>query len=97
VHRFAWITDVEDWSLWENRLGYLKTHVHIIWGTRDQLFMENTYVTLSEKFPSCEISKIDGGKHMLMKERPEEVFKIIQQFLQAQEKKLKVVYDNPTS
>jgi pimeloyl-ACP methyl ester carboxylesterase len=95
IHRFAWICNVEDWDLWEKRLGYLRTAVHILWGSRDTLFVDNTYIRLSEKFPSCEISKIDGGKHMLMKERPEEVSKTINQFLQVQEKKLKVVYDNP--
>ncbi len=94
VHRFAWVCDVEDWAQWEKRLAYLKVSVHIIWGTRDTLFVHDTYAHLSEKFPACEISKIEGGKHMLMKERPEEVAKTILQFLQSQEKKLKVVYDN---
>ena len=94
LNRFTWINEVEDWAQWEKRLGYLKTPVHILWGTRDNLFVVGTYERLSEKFPSCEITKIEGGKHVLMKERPEEVSRILQKFFSSHEKSLKIVYDN---
>lgn len=93
LQRFTWINEVEDWAQWEKRLGYLKTPVHIIWGSRDNLFIPGTYERLSEKFPSCEITKIDGGKHVLMTERPEEVSRILQKFFSSHEKSLKIVYD----
>jgi pimeloyl-ACP methyl ester carboxylesterase len=94
LQRFTWINEVEDWAQWEKRLGYLKTPVHILWGSRDNLFIDGTYGRLSEKFPSCEITKIDGGRHILMKERPEEVARILQKFFSSHEKSLKIVYDN---
>lgn len=94
LNRFTWISEVEDWEQWEKRLGYLKTPVHIIWGDKDNLFIPGTYERLSEKFPSCEITKIEGGKHVLMKERPEEVARILQKFFSSNEKSLKIVYDN---
>lgn len=94
LNRFTWINDVEDWEQWEKRLGYLKTPVHILWGDKDNLFIPGTYERLSEKFPSCEITKVEGGKHVLMKERPEEVARILQKFFSSHEKSLKIVYDN---
>lgn len=94
LNRFTWINDVEDWAQWEKRLGYLKTPIHILWGTKDTLFIEGTYERLSEKFPSCEITAIDGGKHVMMKERPEEVGRILQKFFSSQERSLNVVYDH---
>lgn len=93
LQRFTWINEVEDWAQWEKRLGYLKTPVHILWGSRDNLFIPGTYERLSEKFPSCEITKIDGGKHVLMIERPEEVSRILLKFFSSHEKSLKIVYD----
>lgn len=94
LNRFTWINEVEDWEQWEKRLGYLKTPVHIIWGSKDNLFSEGSYEELSEKFPSCEITRVEGGKHVLMKERPEEVSKILQKFFSSKEKSLNVVYDD---
>lgn len=92
LQRFTWINEVEDWAQWEKRLGYLKTPVHIIWGSRDNLFVPGTYDRLSEKFPSCEITKVEGGRHVLMIERPEEISRILQKFFSAHEKSLKIVY-----
>ncbi|MES2770334.1 MAG: alpha/beta hydrolase [Bdellovibrionota bacterium] len=94
LNRFTWINEVEDWEQWEKRLGYLKTPVHIIWGDKDNLFISGTYERLSEKFPSCEITKVEGGKHVLMKERPEEISRILIKFFSSHEKALKIVYDN---
>ena len=94
LNRFTWINEVEDWAQWDKRLGYLKTPVHILWGSRDNLFVPGTYENLSEKFPSCEITKVDGAKHVIMKERPEEVARILKKFFSAHEKSLKIVYDH---
>jgi pimeloyl-ACP methyl ester carboxylesterase len=96
LNRFTWINEVENWDLWEKRLGYLKTPVHILWGTRYTLFIPGTYEVLSEKFPSCEITAVDGGKHVMMKERPEEVARILQKFFSSKEKSLNIIYDDQT-
>ncbi len=93
LHRFTWINEVEDWAQWEKRLGYLKTPVSILWGTRDSLFVDGTYQRLAEKFPSCEIAAIDGGKHVLMKGRPEEVAKALTKFFSTHARDLQIVYE----
>lgn len=93
LQRFNWINEVEDWAQWEKRLGYLKTPVSILWGTRDNLFIDGTYQRLAEKFPSCEITSIPGGKHVLMKERPEEVAKVLKKFFATHARDLKIVYE----
>ncbi len=94
VHRFWWINSVEDWSIWESRLAYIKVPVHLLWGDRDNLFIDNTYVRLSEIFPACQVTRIEGARHILMKERPEEVTKVLNKFFSSQEQQLnKVIYN----
>lgn len=93
VHRFCWINDVEDWAIWKSRLAYVKIPVHVVWGSKDDLFVPNTYSQLAQKLPHCEVSQIDGGRHVLMKERPEEVSILIEKFLNKNQKNIDLVYD----
>ena len=80
--------------MWENRLAYNKTPIHLLWGDRDTLFMENTYQRLSECFPACQLVRIEGAKHLLMKERPEEVAKELNKFFSSQDQQLNKMINN---
>ena len=91
VHRFTWISDTEDWSVWRARIGFIKAPVHILYGGRDNLFSEDTYTQLAQSFPQSDLTRIHHGGHLISRECSEEVINVLWEFFKAPPQKLAIV------
>lgn len=91
IHRFTWINDTEDWSIWRARIGFVKIPVHVLYGGRDTLFTPDTYSQLAKVFPQSDLSKIPHGGHLISRECADEVSEILSEFFKASPQKLALV------
>lgn len=64
------------------RLGELTMPVQVICGNEDQLTPVKYSRFLSESIPDARLDLVEGAGHMVMLEKPGEVLKIVQRFLE---------------
>jgi pimeloyl-ACP methyl ester carboxylesterase len=85
-YRFAWMQRKEKWTYWESRLSAMCVPILILRGEKDHLFRNELNAKFDRLFQHASIVMIEGGGHILMADKPEEVARYFAHFFSAQDK-----------
>lgn len=81
IHHFAWILRSEDWGFWHRQLYTYRGECRLIFDSEDLLFDQQAYRHFASHIGCEDIVVLNGAGHLAIKSQPEEVSKLIRQFL----------------
>ncbi|UXR65080.1 alpha/beta hydrolase [Bdellovibrio bacteriovorus] len=81
IHHFAWILRSEDWAYWHTRLYTYRGDCRLIYDEQDLLFNQDAYRQFARHIGCEDIVTLTGAGHLAIKTQPEEVARLIQEFI----------------
>ena len=81
IHRFSVILGQEPWLDWESKIALIETHVCLIWGEEDSLYVEGQPQVMQKLFLNSELHMIPDTGHHSMAENPLPVIDVMLKFL----------------
>lgn len=81
IHHFSWILRSEDWNLWHKKLHSFRGHCRLIFDQNDLLFDAGAYNKFANRIGCEDVICLQGAGHLAIKTQPEEVSKLILDFL----------------
>jgi pimeloyl-ACP methyl ester carboxylesterase len=81
IHHFSWILRSEDWSLWNSKLKEYRGVCRLIFDKQDLLFNHLAYKKFADHINCEDIVALEGAGHLAIKTQPEEISRLIVDFL----------------
>lgn len=81
IHHFSWILRSEDWAYWHTRLYTYRGDCRLIYDQQDLLFNQEAYRQFARHIGCEDIVALTGAGHLAIKTQPEEVARLIQEFI----------------
>lgn len=81
IHHFSWILRSENWNFWHQKLYTYRGDCRLIFDKEDLLFDQEAYKTFANHIGCDDVIQISGAGHLAIKTRPEDISKLITEFL----------------